>query len=195
MPRQAKKNFLLRSVNQMCSRPQRRISGAAFALFVAAIAGTPLCATADPVEVYEDNPRTTQFVSAPFFGARSLIRVEYLRGKIITPGVSRTYLSKDVNIRVVNPNFSGLEKTSAVLMSVCSDRATGATSYRDVRSAQLEWDGTAFQSDKYTVIFDYTASGESYRCTQEIALVSNDQWMTDPVSGKHNFAYSMADAR
>jgi hypothetical protein len=179
----------------MFSRPQCRISGAAFALFAAAIVVTPLCAIADPVEVYEDNPRTTQFVSAPFFGARSLIRLQYLRGKIITPGVSRTYLSKDVNIRVVNSEFSGLEKTSAVLMSVCSDRATGATRYQDVRSAPLEWDGTAFQSDKYTVIFDYTASGDSYRCTQEIALVSNDHWMTDPVSGNHNFAYSMADAQ
>jgi hypothetical protein len=191
---QLNQNLLYRGLSQIFSLPQSRISSA-FAFFAAAVTVAPLCATADPVEVYEDNPRTSQFVSAPFFGARSLIRVEYLRGKIITPGVSRTYLSKDVKIRVINSNFSGLEKTSAVLMSVCSDRATGATRYQDVKSVQLEWDGTAFQSDRYTVVFDYTASGESYRCTQEIAVVSNDHWMTDPISGNHNFAYSMADAQ
>ncbi len=194
MHRQTRKSIIQLGLSQMFSRPQSPIRNT-LVFFAATMLIPPLCASADPVEVYEDNPRTTQFVSAPFFGARSLIRVEYLRGKIITPGVSRTYLSKNLNIRVINSNFSGLEKTSAVLMSICSDRATGATGYQDVRSAQLEWDGAAFQSDKYTVVFDYTGSGASYRCTQEIALVSNDHWMTDPVSGNHNFAYSMAEAR
>lgn len=194
MHRQTRTNIIHLGLSQMFSRQQRPIRSA-LAFFAATMLVTPCGASADPVEVYEDNPRTTQFVSTPFFGARSLIRVEYLRGKIITPGVSRTYLSKDLNIRVINSKFSGLENTSAVLMSICSDRATGATRYQDVRSAQLEWDGAAFQSDKYTVVFDYTGRDTSYRCTQEIAVVSNDHWMTDPVSGNHNFAYSMAEAQ
>lgn len=194
MPSQSKTNKLLSGLRKMLAR--RQLFNRSLRAFIASTAFTgAFSANADPIEVYEDAPRTAQFVSAPFFGARSLIRVEYLRGKIITPGVSRTYLSKNVNIRVSNANFSGLEKTNAVLMSVCTERATGETRYQDVRSVPLQWDGNAFQSDKYTIVFDFTGSSRSYRCTQEIALVSNEYWMTDPISGTHNFTYSMADAQ
>lgn len=145
------------------------------------------------IEVYEDNPITVQRESAPFFDSKSRLEVSFLRGKRIVAGETREYISKDVNLRVENPNFSGREQTSAVFMNVCTDRRTSKTSYEDVFWADLWWTGSAFQSQNYRVVFDKTSRARSVSCVQEIAVVSNGFWMKDPESGSHNFRYSMRD--
>lgn len=154
-----------------------------------------LSANADSViEVYEDHPKTAIFLSEPFFESTSTIEVSYLRGKRLIPGVSREYLSKDVEVKITNPNFSGTEHTLAVFMNVCTDRRTSETHYRDVFWAELHWTGEAFASDRYNITFDYTDAQVSFKCRQEIAAVSNGHWMHNPLTGSNNFLYSMLDS-
>jgi hypothetical protein len=146
------------------------------------------------IEVYEDEPILLHRESAPFFESTSFIDISFIRGKRIVAGETREYLSKDLNVRVTNPNFSGFEYTSAVFMNVCTDRRTNRTTYEDVFWSDLYWTGESFQSQNHVVVFDKTSRTRSAHCVQEIALVSNGYWMTDPESGTHNFRYSMRDA-
>jgi hypothetical protein len=143
------------------------------------------------IEVYEDNPRTVSFESDRFFDSSSTLELKYQRGKRLIGGISREFLSKNVQLTITNPNFSGTEQTQAVFMNICTDRRTGNSRYQDVFWARLHWTGKAFESENYSITFDFTNAQTSYFCRQEIAAVSNGYWMRNKENGTNNFPYSM----
>jgi hypothetical protein len=40
-----------------------------------------------------------------------------------------------------------------------------------------------------------TREGDDYECSQEIAIVADGTWLTDPLSGSHNFKFQLQRAR
>ena len=40
-----------------------------------------------------------------------------------------------------------------------------------------------------------TRSGDDYQCSQEIAIVADGEWLTDPISNSHNFKFQLQRAR
>lgn len=96
-------------------------------------------------------------------------------------------VAEPVWITVTNPAFTGKEKISVVLINHYSGPHSGGESALNI--ALKYWGGKFIAPAGRVVLKDNTAY---YR--QEIAVVVDGNWLTDPVSQSHNFKFTMGDS-
>ena len=97
-------------------------------------------------------------------------------------------------VTVAAPWFNGSEKVRAVLMNYYDRSNTSANILKDTQTIDLQFNGVAFQAEGRRVqllISHLGYIGYDYNFRQEIAVVVNGRWLTDPVNGTHNFKFKM----
>jgi hypothetical protein len=123
------------------------------------------------------------------------------------PEFSVTHSSENVQIRVTGP--AGAKAIRAVVINDCSE--FGHPLFQAVETCDLKDGGESFsaplsacqqtqkpdnQDDYFPGILldERTEPGDDIRCTQEIAVVVDGTWLTDPVNGSHNFKFTLPSA-
>ncbi len=94
-------------------------------------------------------------------------------------------------VSVAAPRFSGSEKVRAVIMTYYDSSNIAANTLKDTQNIDLKFNGQAFQAEGQRVQLSESHIGYGYNFRQEIAVVVNGQWLTDPANGTHNFKFKM----
>lgn len=101
--------------------------------------------------------------------------------------------AQPLRVTVSDPRFNGSEHVRAVVMTYYTNSYM-AGKLKDTRQLDLPYNGQAFQAKTEGVsIMETLHTGYGYNCDfrQEIAIVVDGQWLTDPVSGSHNFGFKL----
>lgn len=93
-------------------------------------------------------------------------------------------------INVSNPAFRGDEKIGAALMNYSADNPMFPTVMQTQKVDLKYVDGKFTGQAAVPVLVSEGSMGHQYR--QELAIVVNGNWLTDPVSKQHNFKFKMA---
>jgi hypothetical protein len=137
------------------------------------------------------------------------ITLAYAAQQIQVDGDSTTHTASGVKITVGRvPNGA---KVSAVIVDHCGDPRVGSAfelaatctlaagtpgtyvvsmNARNCKEAERADNVDSHFPD--TLVDFSDVSGEDVRCSQEIAVVVNDKWLTDPINGTHNFKFTFA---
>ncbi len=94
-------------------------------------------------------------------------------------------------ISVAASRFNGSEKVRVVLMTFYDSANIAANTLKDTQNIDLKFNGQAFQAEGQRVQLSESHIGYGYNFRQEIAVVVNGQWLTDPANGSHNFKFKM----
>lgn len=94
-------------------------------------------------------------------------------------------------VTVAAPRFSGSEKVRAVLMTYYDSSNMAANTLKETQTLDLKFNGQAFQAEGRRVQLSESHIGYGYNFRQEIAVVVDGQWLTDPANGTHNFKFKM----
>jgi len=94
-------------------------------------------------------------------------------------------------VTVAAPRFNGSEKVRAVLMTYYDSANIAANTLKDTQNIDLKFNGQAFQAEGQRVQLSESHLGYGYNFRQEIAVVVDGQWLTDPANGSHNFKFKM----
>jgi hypothetical protein len=126
------------------------------------------------------------------------IRLQSADGAKITLDYSPSFYDGNVTaeplwVTVSSPRFTGSEKVRAVIMTYY-ENSYMAGKLKDTREIDLAYNGTAFQAKNAGVnIVESLHVGYGYNCLfrQEIAVVVDGVWLSDPVNGSHNFNFEL----
>ena len=94
-------------------------------------------------------------------------------------------------ITVIRPGSTGAEKVRAVVMNYYDSSNMAANTLYGKQELDLKYNGAAFQAEGQRVELSQSHIGYGYNFRQEIAVVVDGKWLTDPVNGSHNFKFKM----
>lgn len=94
--------------------------------------------------------------------------------------------AESVRLRVRNAGLRGAEKVRAVLMNYFDGQV--AAGMKDSQTIDLAFDGAAFTGKAAPL----TLMQPEMNFRQELAVVVDGRWLTDPVGGGHNFRFKLA---
>ncbi len=94
-------------------------------------------------------------------------------------------------VTVSRPGLTGAEKVRAVIMNYYDSSNISANTLYEKQELDLKYNGTAFQLEGSRVELSQSHIGYGYNFRQEIAVVVDGKWLSDPVNGSHNFKFKM----
>jgi hypothetical protein len=160
--------------------------------------GAGRAASAD--EVMTSSPEAVNLASAD----GRTIAFTYGAQQIQVDGDSTTHTASNVAITV--GNVGSASTVRVVVIDLCGDPRVGSafqlvdacdlargddgTFRASMRSCQETERADNVDSHFPDVLVDFSdVSGEDVRCRQQVAVVVDGQWLTDPINGSHNFNF------
>ena len=104
-----------------------------------------------------------------------------------------THTAVDARLLVLNADETPVSQGRAVVINKCTNEGTGEQ-HTDVVELDLQIADPSFADTLSAVVPDVVFSESNYRyrtvCKQEIAVVLDGTWLTDPVNRTHNFKFA-----
>ncbi|MBI4350333.1 MAG: hypothetical protein HY550_02735 [Elusimicrobia bacterium] len=94
-------------------------------------------------------------------------------------------------VTVADKRLTGSEKVRAVIMTYYDSSNMAAITPKEIQNLDLKFNGQAFQAEGRRVQISESHIGYGYNFRQEIAVVVDGKWLTDPVNGSHNFRFKL----
>ena len=101
----------------------------------------------------------------------------------------------NIHVRISNPSLPSGANVRVVLIDLCKETGTTSAptpdeSQADAESANGGYVASLTGNGPFGFeLSSWAAGAQNVQCTQQIAIVVNGVWLSDPVNGTHNFSF------